>query len=694
MLFETRESKRRDSRDDKTKKNRAEFIQRIENGASVAAARRECDIPRTTAKRLASAFKSRAKDPQALERMLNPHENRAGRRSVISKEEQGLIVQTCEHAEISGASVGIDQVKIMCAEISNDGRKGFKKGIPSDGTIRKFRADNRALTVRTYRPKDNAKVKAECYTHVKSFKTVLQHVEEDNCGIFSKGDTVWNFDETCVNSDRSRKEKVLSSTRLHHGGASRASGVGSGGKHVTDVVAISAAGDLAELFLIVEGEYKMTGWFEPLRMKAEDIKVLRGGVDLRPYCEESWFPSNGCVQMQGAGSMTKDLMPIFLQHFRVQVDKTHPHLSGKQVVLLTDGHSSRSRADVSWIEKARKLSLVVALSPANTTHFLQACDHIVNKSLSKWVTETKEAMLANGMISVHTVQAKLIMAVESHKRLSRSEIVKSWEDIGLFPMDYRFLTMFEEKFKAAAQATAEARNELANGEGAASCESSHPRKSDAVIAAELREILADGEVSDARKLQSVSTQLQREKTTGSILQDALRPPQRQASATPQASARMTDGQATAKNGMPAEYMTHEQSLIRFKEAAQKKEAERIEKEQNKEARKQKALLRKENEKVRRDEIAAKRALAAVERENATANRKRAKEQKQAEKHAMRASKAARTSNASTRTEGSGPAGVASKPSAQNIPASHTQPVPQGAALPPLYSASLLHQPRS
>lgn len=506
---------------------------------------------------------------------VNPHENRAGRRSVLSKEEQGMIVQTCEQAELSGASVGVDQVKIMCAEISNDGRKGFKKGVPSDAAIRN---DNRALTLRTYRLKDIAKVKAECYTHVKSFKTVLQHVEAMTAVSFSKGDTVWNFDETRVNSDRSRKEKVLSSTRLHQGGASRASGVGSGGKHVTDVVAISAAGDLAELFLIVEGEYKMTGWFEPLPMKAEDVKVLSGGVDLRPYCQKGWFPSHGCVQMQGNGSiMTKDLMPIFLQHLRFQIDKTHPHLSSKKVAVLTDGHSSRSRADVSWIEKARELSLVVALSPANTTHFLQACDQSVNRSLSQWVTATKEAMLANAMISVHTVQAKLIVAFESHKRLARSEIVKSWEDIGLFPMDYRFLKMFEEKFRAASQATAEARNKLAVREGTP--ESSHPRKSDADIAAELRCILADGEESDAQKLQRVATQLQREKTTSSILQDALRPPQGQASATPQASARMADGQATTKNGMPAEYMTHEQSLVRFKGAARRKEAERIEKQQ-------------------------------------------------------------------------------------------------------------------
>lgn len=250
MNQETRDSKMRDARDDTTKKNRIAFIEQIEQlvqqlvsleGVQVATARREYDIKSSTAKRLVSAFKNRVADPLPLQRLLNPHENRAGRRSVLTKEEQEMIVATCERAEIVGQSTGIDTLKTLCADISGDGRKGFKKGVPSDAAIRKFRANNRALTVRTYRPKDIAKVKAECYTHVQSFKTVFEHVEREHNGIYSRGEAVWNFDETCVNSDRNRKEKVLSSTRLHHEGASRVSGVGSGGKHVTDVVAISAA---------------------------------------------------------------------------------------------------------------------------------------------------------------------------------------------------------------------------------------------------------------------------------------------------------------------------------------------------------------------------------------------------------------------------------------------------------------------
>ena len=205
MIAETRASKKRDERDNVTKKNRVDFIQRLESGMQVTAAQKECNILRSTAMRLVSAFKNRATDPHALQKMLNPHENRAGRRQVLSKAEQEMIVEKCERAELSGASIGVDQVKNLFAEIAKDGRKAFKQGVPSDAAIRKFRADNRSLTVRTYRPKDIAKVKAESYPHVESFRTVLEHVEREYRGIFSRGETVWNFDETCVNSDRSRK---------------------------------------------------------------------------------------------------------------------------------------------------------------------------------------------------------------------------------------------------------------------------------------------------------------------------------------------------------------------------------------------------------------------------------------------------------------------------------------------------------
>lgn len=666
MLAETRQSKMRDMRDNVTKENRVNFIESIEQGVKIAVAGRECNVLPTTARRLASAFKNRVDDPEALQRLLNPHENRAGRRFVITKEEQGMTVEKIERAEMRGASVGIDQVKQLFADISNDGRSGFKKGVPSDATIRKFRSENRELTVRTYRPKDIAKVKAESYTHVQSFKTVLEHIEKDYNGIFSRGETVWNFDETCVNSDRSRKEKVLSSTRLHGGAnvsrASRVSGTGSGGKHVTDVVAISAAGDLSELFLIIEGEYKMTGWFKALDIPAADVKVVSGGVDLRPYCEEGWFPNNACVQMQKKGSMTKELMRVFLQHLRVQIDTKHPQLNGQPVAVLTDGHSSRSRSDVTWIEEAQKKNMVIALSPANTTHFLQACDHLVNKSLSHWVTATKEAMLANGIIAVHSVQAKLIMAVESHRRLARSDVVKSWEDIGLFPMDYRFLKLFQEKFGVAA-AESTTRDNVPRlegneeGLGNENCENRRPRKSDEAITKEIEDILANTETPAARKLQSIAVKLQQESCTNSILQSVMSIPQRQVS-TPgasaatgsrgEASARMSDGQATRENGTPAQYMTHSESVQRFKEEARKKEAERLEKERKKEARRQE----NEHAKIRRQQEAVKRAQAAAKREQEKTNRKRALEQKRAETQARRQSKTPRKKRATTASEAS------------------------------------------
>lgn len=663
MGNETRLSKNRDERDDRRGQDRQLFIDKVSEGVKIVDARKACNITAPTAKRLVKAFKARESDPLALAKMLDPHGNRAGRRPVLTRVEQEMIVKVAERAELRGAAIGIEQVKILIADICNDGRSGFKNLVPSDACIRKFRAENRTLTVRTHRPKDIAKVKAESYHHVKSFQSALQHAEKDHPGLYARAEKVWNFDETHVNSERNRKHKVLSSTRIHQGAATRVSGIGKGGKHVTDVVAVSASGDLAELFLIVEGEYVMTGWFNALPLRQEDVKVARDGVDLRPYCKENWFPKDGCVQMQGNGSMTKDLMPVFLQHLRAHIDKSHPHLEGTTVAVLSDGHSSRSKTDIRWLEKGRALDMAIVLSPANTTHFLQACDQLVNQVLSHWVTKTKEAMLANGIISVNTVQAKFIMAVESHRRLAASDIVKSWEKIGMYPMNYRFLDLFLQKYGP----------RMANALRADDLErvQTHTvaRKSDAEISAELKTILDDQNLPASHKLQRVAVQIHRDKTTNSILQEVLRPPQRTPAAAQSPSARMIDGQATHSAGTPAQYVTHESALRRFQEDARQKEQEQQEKERKKADR----VKAKEDARVRKLKAAQDRAKAASERAKTNTIRKRALEETRAEKAAQRAAKHARSVQAAVNVSPQPLAPPLSPPRFATVPLVHEVP---------------------
>lgn len=676
MAAETRDSKARDARDECTKVQRGNFVDLLRSGVKQVAAMAQCGIKRSTAKSIAKAVKKN--DEGALRKLLDPRGNRAGRKPVMGLTETDMFLETAKRAERCGLSVSINQAKSIMGAITNDGRsRGFKSGVPSDHVIRKLRSERRDITVRTYRPKDIAKVRAESYPHVFTWRTQLESLNRRRPGILDRAERYWNVDETEVDSEKIRRERVLSSSK-NRDGAKRVNGVGGGGKHVTDVVACNAAGDLAALFLIVAGRYTMSGWFDPLPLRADDVKIAPGGVDLRPYCSEDWFPSDGSVETSENGSMSSEIMPRFLEHLKKQTDKLYPHNCNTHTVVTMDNHASRSLAEITWLETAVKLLQEILLSPANTTHFMQPCDQDVNKELSAWRIRTKEALLLNGIIGTSTQQCKLIMAVESHKRLARSAIVKSFEIIGMWPiLEFKFLDFFKEKHGDPADKHADgvagedAEEEV---EGGAVGQGSRPRKSDAVVAAELQAILADNSKDAPRRLQEVAMKVQKDATCNSILQQVLRLNNMVVQTPRKPSKRMADGQLKTSGGIPAMYLTAEGLFAKFRAAEAAKEAEKARiaaekvataekraEDKVREAKRREERLARQAEKKRADEEAAvekkrvageKKRVAAEKKQEEAAEKKRVAAQKKAgrkraadEQEALRAVKRAKKGGA-------------------------------------------------
>ena len=96
----------------------------------------------------------------------------------------------------------------------------------------------------------------------------LNAVEQENHSIFQHPRRLWNVDETEISADYGKIRKVYSSANSNHGGFFAQSGSGPS-KHVTAIVDISAAGDVAPPFLIVKSRNIMLNWFEPLTL--EDV---------------------------------------------------------------------------------------------------------------------------------------------------------------------------------------------------------------------------------------------------------------------------------------------------------------------------------------------------------------------------------------------------------------------------------------
>ena len=65
---------------------------------------------------------------------------------------------------------------------------------------------------------------------------------------------------------------MYSNATSNHGGFVPQSGPGSS-KHVTAIVTIRSGGSRTPPFLIVEGQYMMIDWFEPLKLEKVNRKL-------------------------------------------------------------------------------------------------------------------------------------------------------------------------------------------------------------------------------------------------------------------------------------------------------------------------------------------------------------------------------------------------------------------------------------
>lgn len=188
-------------------------------------------------------------DAIALERLLNPELHHQGRSSVLSVEEERMIVERMSFAARRGFAFDEEDLKTVMASIASDGRPTWKDGVRSPAAVRTFRAKNPEICLRTHTIKDAEKLRAEDPEHLGSYKTVLEEINNLHPGMLKDPSRFWNIDETAVLSEKGRKRKVFGPSCSHQGGfVSQQTGSGEG-RHVSAVVAVSAAGHTTPPFL-------------------------------------------------------------------------------------------------------------------------------------------------------------------------------------------------------------------------------------------------------------------------------------------------------------------------------------------------------------------------------------------------------------------------------------------------------------
>ena len=87
---------------------------------------------------------------------------------------------------------------------------------------------------------------------------MLRRFEVSNPGLLKDPDRVWNMDETSIDAEHGKREKVYGSSSTHHGGFRNSDNSKGSGRHVTAVIVVSPP------FLVISRKRKYADWFEPL----------------------------------------------------------------------------------------------------------------------------------------------------------------------------------------------------------------------------------------------------------------------------------------------------------------------------------------------------------------------------------------------------------------------------------------------
>ena len=137
------------------------------------------------------------------------------------------------------------------------------------------------------------------------------------------------------------------------------------------------------------------------------------------------------------GSMEMEILQAFITH----ISKHFQKIVGSLSVLLTlDGHASRNGA--GWIEECRRHNIDAIIAPANTSHFLQPCDHAVNKRFNTAMREFRDAYGMQDNIDTRKVNFNLAYAVHAHEQITTMEITEGFAQTGLQPFQLNFAQRF------------------------------------------------------------------------------------------------------------------------------------------------------------------------------------------------------------------------------------------------------------
>ena len=435
--------------------------------------------------------------------LLNPSKNRRGRRAVFDEEEEEMILSGMKGFASKGRSLDDGGARSLMAQIADDGRRvKCRDGIPSADAMRPFRVRHPELSHRRGQAKELAKVRGESSSHAKTCVGVLKEVFKEHPELLQNPEAVANVDEAEADAQFGKWKRAYGSSEGRGGGAAPGS---ARGPHATSFLAANAAGRVAPPFFLVSGKNAMPSGAEPLEPEQH-----RSVGELARFLRPNWMPQDAALRASANGSMEMSHIHLLIEHINRRFRKFAPQFH--PLLLLLDGHSSRKGA--FWLHLSKSKNIEVAQSPSDTTHFFQPCGNAVNKAHKTAARSARDQTLkAPPAACVSSKRLKLARAIRAHGALTSNIAVKSFEEGGLRPMDFRFLKRWE----AVQHKVASGAEGVASAKEKSTLTRSATRRSDKDTFAALKRIVQYPSSSPAKTIQSASNLLRNRNAVNKIV---------------------------------------------------------------------------------------------------------------------------------------------------------------------------------
>jgi len=532
-------------------------------------------ISRRTVQRLAKNLLE--DNTTGLEKLLNVSDNRPGKSLVLSLAEEAMICDRLRYCAARGFPVYEDELPEIIRRIANDGRQGYKHGMPTAETVRMFRARNvHRITLRKAQKKETAKLLGEHPAHAETYRDILQDLIKDHPHFGTHPEYLWNMDETDIDG-RGRVRKIFCASGAPSTGFESHPTL-TNGPHMTCVVTTSPSGAKLPPFYIISGKMVMKRWFNPLTRRRNRTNPLR--ADIQKYFELDWIPADAGIALSESGSMTIEVLPAYIEHFVRNARKVAQDIN-LPLLLLLDGH--KSRRGIEWIQLALQNNIEIVQSPANTSHYLQSNDQDVNLIMNRVGKTVRDILVQESDISPTNINFKLVKGTHGYNAITEDVVKASWRKTGLWPMDYRFVQFARDAWdgQAARRAESEPLIDL----------TVQVRESDLSIVTRLSAIVNNAAESPERRLQQAAVLLNNSSSTNRILMD-IEP----GSASPAKPATKNYAKKPPKGaGAAAVYLTSQDYIDAFETKRKEDEQKELEKEQRKVAREKRAAEKAQKE---------------------------------------------------------------------------------------------------